>query len=84
MESPVPVQYAPCPKCGSTNARKVPYTWWGGFIGPKMFNHVKCTSCGTTYNGKSGKSNTPAIVIYNVVILFVCLVLYLVLQFGMQ
>lgn len=84
MESPVPSQNAPCPKCGSTDAKKVSYTWWGGFLGPKMFNHVKCNSCGTTYNSKTGKSNTPAIIIYNVAVLFVCLVLYLIVQFGMQ
>ena len=71
--------FAPCPKCGNTNATKVNYTWWGGFIGPKMFNHVKCNQCKTVYNGKTGKSNVAAIVIYNVALLFVCVVLYIIL-----
>jgi transposase-like protein len=62
----------PCPKCGSSHVKKVGYTWWGGAIGPRLMNHTKCNNCGTTYNGKSGKSNTNAIIIYNVVILSLC------------
>ena len=57
-------QYAPCPQCGSTNAAKVKYTWWGGALGPAMFTHVKCNNCGTQYNGKTGKSNQNSIIIY--------------------
>ena len=57
-------QYAPCPTCGSTDAKKVGYTWWGGALGPAMFTHVKCNSCGTQYNGKTGKSNQTNIIIY--------------------
>lgn len=82
MQQPVPTQpqYAPCPKCGSTNAQKVGYTWWGGALGPALFHHVKCNSCGTTYNGKTGKSNVTAIIIYSVVIFVICLLLYLIVQ----
>jgi hypothetical protein len=29
-----------------------------------MFHHVECSKCGTTYNGKTGKSNQQAIAIY--------------------
>jgi hypothetical protein len=57
-------QYAPCPKCGQTNATKVGFTWWGGALGPRMFSQVKCQNCGTEYNGKTGKSNQQAILIY--------------------
>ena len=57
-----------CPKCGSTDAKKVTFTWWGGLLGPKLFNHVKCLDCGTTYNGKTGQSNTRNIVIYTLVV----------------
>ena len=60
--------FAPCPKCGGLNASKVNYTWWGGFLGPRLLHHVQCTSCGTAYNSKSGKSNTTAIIIYYAVI----------------
>ena len=60
-------QIAPCPKCGSTDARKINYTWWGGALGPRMFNLVKCNSCGTEYNGKTGKSNQRNTIIYLVV-----------------
>ena len=42
-------EYAPCPKCGGVKAKKIGYTWWGGAVGPKLYNHVKCESCGTAY-----------------------------------
>jgi hypothetical protein len=65
------IQYAPCPNCGQSNAKKVSYTWWGGALGPAMFTHVKCQNCGTQYNGKTGKSNQQSIIIYNVVVFVV-------------
>jgi hypothetical protein len=46
----------------------VKFSWWGGVLGPKMLTHVKCGSCGYKYNGKSGKENTLAIVIYTMVV----------------
>ena len=60
-------QYVPCPKCGSTNVKKVSYTLWGGALGPALFTHVKCQSCGTQYNGKTGQSNQRNIIIYTLV-----------------
>ncbi len=68
-------QYAPCPNCGQSNAKKVSYTWWGGALGPNMFTHVKCQNCGTQYNGKTGKSNQTNIILYFVVsfVLVFCL-----------
>jgi transposase-like protein len=57
-------QYAPCPNCKSQDAKKITFTWWGGVVGPKMFNHVKCSQCGTTYNSKTGNSNQSAITMY--------------------
>jgi transposase-like protein len=57
-------QYAPCPNCGQSNAKKVGFTWWGGALGPNMITHVKCQNCGTEYNGKTGKSNQTNILIY--------------------
>jgi len=59
-----PIQYAACPNCGQSNAKKVRYTWWGGALGPALFSHVKCQNCGTEYNGKTGQSNKQNIVIY--------------------
>lgn len=61
-------QTAACPNCGQANATPVRYTWWGGAIGPKMMSHVKCQNCNTQYNGKTGKSNTQSIIIYNLVV----------------
>jgi hypothetical protein len=56
--------YYSCPDCGADAAERVTFTWWGGFIGPMLFSHVSCRNCGTTYNGRSGKSNTTAIILY--------------------
>lgn len=55
--------YMPCPSCGGVMGNMPSYTWWGGWLGPKMFTHVVCP-CGTGYNGKSGKDNKTAIGIY--------------------
>ncbi len=64
-------QYAPCPNCGQSNAKKVSFTWWGGALGPSLITHVKCQNCGAEYNGKSGKSNQQGIIIYILVTFFV-------------
>lgn len=64
-------EYAPCPKCSCTRAKKAGFTWWGGYVGPKLLTHVKCEECGTAYNGKTGQSNARAIFIYNVIGLIV-------------
>jgi uncharacterized protein (DUF983 family) len=61
-------EFAPCPHCGEANAEKLRFTWWGGVLGPKILNHVKCRGCGKNYNGKSGKDNTTGIVLYSVVV----------------
>jgi len=61
-------EFAPCPSCQQSSATRMGFTWWGGALGPKLFTHVKCGGCGTTYNGKTGKSNNTNIAIYFVVI----------------
>jgi uncharacterized protein (DUF983 family) len=76
---PTDPSYARCPKCGSTNAQKIGYTWWGGALGPKLLNYVKCGACGTAYNGKTGRSNTGGIIAYFVVMLVIFLILGYVL-----
>jgi len=72
-------EYVPCPNCGRLDIKKVGYTWWGGAMGPKMFNHVRCNHCGTTYNGKTGASNTMMILLYNLVVIIVVVFIYLLL-----
>ena len=72
--------FAPCPRCGSTEARVPSFTWWGGLLGHKLISHVICCRCGRGYNGKTGQSNTPNIVLYQVVgLLIVLAILALVL-----
>jgi len=56
--------YAICYKCGADAASRVGWTFWGGIIGPALISHVRCGRCGATYNGRSGKSNDTAILIY--------------------
>lgn len=60
-------QFAPCPQCQASAANRLNFTWWGGALGPKMLNHVKCGNCGAKYNGKTGGSNTGGILVYTVV-----------------
>jgi uncharacterized protein (DUF983 family) len=60
--------FAPCPNCESIFADKVGFTWWGGLIGPRILTHVKCTKCGHTYNGKTGRDNTTGIVVYCLIV----------------
>lgn len=62
---------AGCPKCGSKTLSKVKYTWWGGVLGPRMLHHTKCGACRYTFNGKTGKSNTPGIVMYSLILFVV-------------
>jgi hypothetical protein len=72
---PVTPYDAPCPNCKGTNSQQVGFTWWGGVIGPKLLNHVKCQGCGTAYNSKTGKSNSTGIAIYMGVVAVATLVL---------
>jgi transposase-like protein len=62
------LNYKPCPKCSSSRVKKVGFTWWGGVLGPNLLTHVKCEDCGSAYNGKTGESNTGAIITYNIVL----------------
>ncbi len=45
QESNNPDGYQACYNCGQTNYDKITFSFWGGMLGPKMFNHVKCNSC---------------------------------------
>jgi hypothetical protein len=64
--------YAPCPKCNTSTSERLKFTWWGGVLGPKILNHVKCNSCGFKYNGKTGGDNTAKIAIYMAVVGVIC------------
>jgi len=74
-------QFAPCPNCRQSNARQLSFTWWGGALGPKLLTHVKCESCGTKYNGKTGRDNTSGIAIYFAVVGVISFVLFFVVAF---
>ena len=68
-----------CPSCGSGDFRKLGFTWWGGALGPRMLNHVKCNGCGATFNSKTGLSNTNGIIIYSVVVFVIAIALLVAL-----
>lgn len=55
---------AHCPRCSSASLTKPSFTWWGGLIGPRLFNHTVCGGCSFGYNAKTGRSNRTAIAIY--------------------
>lgn len=69
-------EFAACPKCQSSTASRVGYTWWGGALGPRLLTHVQCGQCRNRYNGKTGRSNNTAIAIYAVVVNVLVLVLF--------
>ena len=75
--------FAPCPKCNAASAERVKFTWWGGVLGPKLLTHVKCSDCGSKYNGKSGKDNTKGIVVYSLVIAILAFGLMFVMFAGL-
>lgn len=76
-------KYMPCPNCRGREARRVMWTWWGSFYGPKLFTHVRCIDCGTSFNGKSGDTNViPAVLIPStclVLIVGLCIFIYVTL-----
>lgn len=70
-----------CPKCESTQLKRLTYTWWGGLLGPKLIPTTQCQACKAQFNSKTGKPNTRAIVLYYIgVFLVAFLVAYLVLS----
>ena len=73
------MNYAPCPKCRSANAERLKFTWWGGVLGPKLLNHVKCPACGHKFNGMTGADNTARIAIYMGIVAVICFGLMYVL-----
>lgn len=67
-----------CPRCQGVNVHKPTFTWWGGILGPKLFNHAVCNGCGFGFNAKTGKSNTNNIIIYYGVIIGIFVVLSII------
>jgi hypothetical protein len=56
-----------CPRCHDAAVSKPSFTWWGGFVGPKLIDHRKCSRCGFSFNPRTGEAITSAIIIYSVV-----------------
>lgn len=73
---PPGAQYANCPKCQRNGATRVGWSIWGGLLGPWLLTHVRCHHCGNKFNGKTGKSNTVAIMLYLFIPFAVMLVVF--------
>jgi hypothetical protein len=67
--------FAPCRRCGSTNAERIVWTAWGSFYGPALLCHVRCLGCGYKYNGRSGRSNLLPAAIFVIVPLVLIVVI---------
>ena len=65
-----------CPRCHAFESSTPSFTWWGGFLGPKIIPHVKCARCGHSFNPQTGKDIVGAIVIYSIVVGGIALVLF--------
>lgn len=48
-----------CPFCESEHVKRVNYTFWGGVIGPRIFNLHRCEDCNAQYNAKTGQRLAP-------------------------
>jgi predicted Zn finger-like uncharacterized protein len=68
-------KYIACPNCGGREAKRVKWTWWGSFYGPKMFTHVRCVDCGYAFNGKTGDSNVIPAVLFVIIPLVLIIIL---------
>jgi hypothetical protein len=77
--------YVSCPRCMSPYPEEVKFTWWGGMLGPRLFDHVRCRTCALEYNGRTGQSNSAKIrtyVIISSVIVFAIILAVFLLVFN--
>jgi hypothetical protein len=44
-----------CPKCHSTDVKKLLYSSQGGFIWTPFLNFMKCRNCGARFHGQTGQ-----------------------------
>ena len=68
-------KYIACPSCGGREAKRIKWTWWGSFYGPKLFTHVRCVDCGYAFNGKTGDSNIIPMVLFVAIPLVLIIIL---------
>jgi hypothetical protein len=69
------MSFKACPHCQQSSATPVRFTPWGGVVGPFLLNLVKCTACGSHFNGKSGRCVKSAIKLYTLTTLIVLITL---------
>ena len=49
----------PCPNCGASGAKPMPYDGWRGRRAPKAIQEVRCVSCRCEFNGETGVAYPP-------------------------
>lgn len=64
-----------CPRCMGSNVEQPSFTWWGGALGPKLFNHRVCRQCDYGFNGETGLPNRNKVIAYTVIVNAIALVL---------
>ena len=70
-----------CPHCQQNAATPVRFTRWGGVIGPMLLSLVKCSACGSHFNGKSGRCVRSAIKLYTLTTLLLLITLMALLMY---
>jgi hypothetical protein len=70
-----------CPHCQQNTATPVRFTPWGGVLGPMLLSLVKCSACGSHFNGKSGRCVKSAIKLYTLTTLLLLITLMALLMY---
>lgn len=52
----------PCVRCPTGEAARLRWSWWGGWIGPRLLGYVHCQECGTIWSTRPGSWRGPAAV----------------------
>jgi hypothetical protein len=70
-----------CPKCDSSQARSVGFTWWGILFAVIGLQQVECEDCGTHFNGKTGDALTMGTKIV-IAVFIICVLLITIIVPG--
>lgn len=78
IHTPLYYEVKICPRCRSNDVHRVDYSWWGGFLGPRLVHQVRCKKCGKTYNGATGTDITRNITIYMMIAIIIFIIISLI------
>ena len=46
-----------CPRCSSTDIKKIKFNWWGGIIGALVADEYNCNQCCFKFKGNTANTN---------------------------